>query len=589
MKKFLLILLLAFTAKNYAQFGFLNNYYFNCLESSYQLEYGIVLSSPKGNYEKAQALLNTAYFKSNPEKALLIKALFTYNTQGKNTAFGLIDASDSSIEIKDFSKLWLSFHAKNTSDYAVQLKDFEKNHPQNYDIFKLKFRKLIDYRDSNLWNSIYKEKQKALQSIDSLVGLGSTNKDDKIFFSLIKLDFLAHEEKDRNEGKEDVVYSKEKLLHQLLILWKQDKTLFNPSHLQKMIGDCKSSDCKEALQYIESELNKNNSQSSTEKVYALLMNKDEKQSVSEMERKITDIITREKNEEQLSKIKALLTVFSLSKEPDLGFFMKGLLKPIPFSKEFRLRYAAPQNKTVVLGKINALFEGAEFPELKANIAKDARFREEMETIKSLSAEDLQAVYGMMLFSGYYAKSLKGLGETFGSFSDGPSAEEKKDFKKYIAFLEKNPLYYDSSKYKFNLVQLNSEADVMAFIKETQKLKEKYPGSAAILDNCIYAIAFSNKLITEKEQQHYYLDYFKLVVDVLKVKFSGSTKEENDSNYFGPILNYDSKSPSSYFEDFYDKLSADAKNEAQEYLQKAIAEYPDHKDFNYLKRYIDKKK
>ncbi|RZJ98943.1 MAG: hypothetical protein EOO46_23315, partial [Flavobacterium sp.] len=67
MKKYFVLAFLLLTVKSHSQFDFAKNNYYNCQESSYQLNYGITLSSPiKGNYEKANELLNTPYFKSNP-------------------------------------------------------------------------------------------------------------------------------------------------------------------------------------------------------------------------------------------------------------------------------------------------------------------------------------------------------------------------------------------------------------------------------------------------------------------------------------------------------------------------------------------
>lgn len=587
MKKYLVFTFLLIVAKSHSQFEFAKENYYNCLESSYQLNYGITLSSPiKGNYEKANALLNTAYFNGNPDKALLIKALLAYNTQGEKTAFNILDASSASDEEKEFSKLWLSFYAKNTEEYTTRLNDFEERYPKNHNTLKLKYRAILDYRDANMLNSVYDEKQNALTIIDSLTKIPTLQKDDKLFFSLLKLDFLAHEERDRKKGRKDVSYSEEETIAHLISIWKENKEAFNSEYFLKRIGDCPTADCKEAQVYTFNKTNKFEALTSAEKVYNLFLSMELRQTLPKMESMIDDIVSKEKNEEQLSSIKGIISLFTLSKVPQLGFFSEGTLKPILFSKEFKSRYAAPQDKAIILKKIKKMYDSPELEGFTAAPGMKELFLKEFETAKSLSAPDVQAIYGVLIFSYYYAKSIVGAMPGLGKFNDGPNAVQREDYKKYIDFLDKNPLYFDKSMFLLYAATFHSEQEVMAFIKESEKLREKYPAAWPLIENCMHSVASANALITKNEAQNYYLGCLKLVIDACKVNSSrGKADElENEFYYFGIIQNHQHMYSSKAFtKEFIALLSDDTKKQAEDYLRKSIAEYPNQKSLKDLRR------
>ncbi|RZJ98925.1 MAG: hypothetical protein EOO46_23410, partial [Flavobacterium sp.] len=397
----------------------------------------------------------------------------------------------------------------------------------------------LEYRDANMWNSVYDEKQHALTVIDSLIKIPSMQKDDKLFFSLLKLDFLSHEERDRKKNRKDVFYSEQEAIAHLISLWKENKEAFNAEYLLKRMGDCATADCKEAQAYAFNKSNKFENLPSAEKIYNLLLSMELRQDVPKLEGMINEITSKEKNEEQLSRIKGIISLFSLSKIPQLGFFSKGMLKPISFSKEFKSRYAAPQDKVVVLKKIKDTYESAEMEEFTGAPGMREMFLKEFETAKSLSAPDVQAIYGAMIFSYYYAKSIVQAMTGLGKFNDSPNAVQREDYKKYIAFLDKNPLFFDKSMFLLYAATFHSEQEVMAFIKESEKLREKYPAAWPLIENCMHSVALANALITKKEAQNYYLGHFKLVVDACKVNSSREKLDEleNEFYYFGIMQNH----------------------------------------------------
>lgn len=593
MKKHILLIIVLIASKSQGQFRVFENYYFDCLESSYQMNYGITLSSIEGNYEKANTFLNSDFLKNNPEKQILIKALLCYNTLGKKRAYELIDTNLTSEEKKESAKLWLSFYSKNNEEFNQNYTVFRKKHPDNYEPLKLKFRGHIDYRDKNFWNDIYNEKQNSLRSIDSLLALNSVKNEDRIYFSLIKLEFLKKEETDRKEDKVDIVYPQERLISELLSLWKANKTLFNTSNLSRLIDDCTTDDCKEAIAYLAEEARKTDTSSSTQKTVALLVRQnngdDVKPSVAELEKSIMLIKSTEKSQKEIARINALITVFSLEKEPELGFFFRGMLKPIAFSTAFKQKSTGTQDKASLLADIESVMNEA--AKENGNSGFVENFKNESETLKNLSVDDLKALYGLAVFSQEYAKLLKSAFQTsFLNYSESPSFEEISDIRKYVAFLEKNPLYYDKSAHSFNYPDLKSEKDVWYLIEETKRLKEKFPGSMALLNNCILTLSYNHEAVSDAQKQNFYLIYIKFLCDLFPLMPEKSISDTSEGCDYFPTLNTRNLfSKSNCFEDFYKLLSKESQKELENYISQKLIENPGDKKLISLTNMISKAK
>lgn len=586
MKKCFILLFVLSLTPSIAQIKFLNDYFFDCNYSSYQINYAISLASPNGNYTNAQELLKTHFFKNNIDKATQIQALLTHNTLGKEKAISIINSANISEEEKDFAKLWLSFYTNNTTEYNALLVAFQKKYTANYNPIKLKLRGVLNYRDANMWNEIKEQKPQSIKTLDSLIGLPNVTNEDKLYFSLMKLDFL----KKNDFLSEEKKYSEEELLDKVVELYQKNKSLFELEILKNTLNKSESKKYKNLIKEIDDEQAKTSTYTSTEKVLALLLeynNLDKKIKVSDVESSINKLLSIEKNATEISKIKALLNVFSLPSEPDLGFMMKGILKPIPFSKEFKQSFSSTSlSKQVMVEKINSVLKEPQFAEIDKNSSK---LNEELETIKDLSIEDIHAFYGLIVFSSYYAKSLQSLKYAFGSFQDKPERKDYETVESFIQFLEKNPLYHDDSRYFFNYLDLKNDEGFQKFITQINILKDKFPGSATILRNGLDCIQINNEKVSENNLQYFYTSYFKLAIDYLAISKIIKSKNDYDSELFSGNLRYKLEHGSTYFENFFSVFSQESKKESEQYLDVVLQKNQANKDLNEIKLLITKQK
>lgn len=587
MKKYFILLFALFITKSNAQLDFLKDYYFDCNSNSYQMNYAITLASPNGNYAKALELLNTDSFKKNIENTTKINALLTHNTLGKEKAVAIINNAKISPEEQDFSKLWLSFYTNNTSEYDALLADFKKKYPTNYNPIKLRLRAILNYRDANIWNEIKEKKQQSIKTLDSLISSTNITNEDKLYFSLMKLDFL----KKKDFRTEEKDYSKEELLDKVVELYQKNKSLFQLEILKNNLKKSDSKKYNQLLKEIDDELTKNYESSSTDKVLNLLLehnNSEKKGKVSDLESSINKILSIEKNTTEISKVKALLNAFSLPKEPDLGFFMKGLLDPIPFSKEFKQNsMSTNSSKQTLIENIKSVINEPQFAEIDKNSSK---FNEELETIKDLSVEDINAFYGLIVFSSYYAKSLKGLKYSFGNFQDKPENKDYETIESFLQFLENNPLYLNNSRYFFSYLDLKNDDGFKKFITQFDLLKNKYPGSASILRNGLDCFQINNEKISENNLQYFYISYFKLAIDYLTISRIIKSKNDYDTELFSGNLRYKKEYTfSTYFENFFNAFSNESKKEAEQYLNAVLEKNQDNNNLKEIKSLIAKQK
>lgn len=586
MKKYFILLFVLSLTPSIAQIKFLNDYFFDCNSSSYQMNYAISLASPNGNYTNAQEILKTQFFKNNIDKATQIKALLTHNTLGKEKAISTINSANISEEEKDFAKLWLSFYTNNTTEYDALLVAFQKKYTTNYNPIKLKLRAVLNYRDANIWNEIKEQKPQSIKTLDSLIGLSNVTNEDKLYFSLMKLDFL----KKNDFRSEEKKYSENELLDKVVELYQKNKSSFELEILKNTLNKSESKKYKNIIKEINDEQTNTSTNTSTEKVLALLLehnNSDNKIKVSDIESSINKVLSIEKNATEISKIKALLNAFSLPSEPDLGFMMKGLLKPVPFSKEFKQSFSSTSlSKQELVENIKSVLKEPQFAEVDKNSSK---LNEELETIKDLSIEDIHAFYGLIVFSSYYAKSLQNLKYAFGSFQDKPERKDYETVESFIQFLEKNPLYHDNSRYFFNYLDLKNDEGFQKFITQINLLKDKFPGSATILRNGLDCIQINNEKVSENNLQYFYTSYFKLAVDYLAISKIIKSKNGYDSELFSGNLRYKLEHGSTYFENFFSVFSQESKKESEQYLDVVLQKNQANKDLNEIKLLITKQK
>lgn len=562
-----------------AQLKLFDDYYFDCLTSSYTMNLGITLASPKGSFTKANELLNADFLRNNITESTQIQALLLHNTLGYDKAVDHINKAFISNEEKDFTQLWLHFYTNNHPVYDTMLIAFQKKYPTNYNPIKLKLRAVLNYRDANRWNELKDKKTKSITTIDSLITTPTVKQEDKVFFTLMKLDFLKKNDF-RSEEKEHNI---EELLDVLVDVYQKNKPLFEPETLKNNLEKSESKKYKSLIQEIKNEQLKKVNSTSTEKVLSFLLeyNQNGKNtSVKDLESSINNILSDEKNELEISKIKALISVFSLPKLPDFGFFLKEIFKPIPFSNSFKSKAVTLLNKPELVNNFMIILKESQYETIDIN---DPKIKEELEIIKNLSAEDIQAFYGVVIFSSYYVKSIQSLKYVFGNFQESPQNKDIQSIESYLAFLEKNPLYLNESTYHFTFLELKNDDDIQKFITELNHLKHKFPGAATILKNGLICLGLNTGNISENYLQQFYVHYFKLVADYLAVAKIINTKKDYDLDLFSGMLDYNKDYHyKTNFENFFNEFTASGKKECINYLDTLLQVYPTNNNLKDLK-------
>lgn len=541
------------------------------------MNHAITLSSPEGSFIKVNELLESDFFKKNYEKSVLIKSLVTHNTLGKKKAYEFINGTNLSEENKEFTKLWLSFYVKDYKEYDLLKADFAKKYPENYEPLKLRFRKIIDYRDKNIWNRINEDKSKSISSIDSLLTINSVNKEDKLYFSLMKLDFIN----DSKYNSGDNV-----LIDAVVELYLNNKDSFQKDILIKYISKYEGQKYESLLQKLTEELSDNSNLPSAEKVLTILSDfnsKDKHKSITQVESSIEKILVSEKNASEILKIKALVAVYSLSEEPDLGFFMGGVLKPINFSNTFKAKFSISEKQPIVKA-IELFLTSPEFEKKRVNL----KLEYIVDDIKNLSKEDLQACYGLMIFSTYFSKSLNNLKLALGNFQDESEEIDIKNTANYISFLEKNPLYLNKKEYRFSILKLNTDEEFFDFLNKFKLVKDKFKGSSSILKNGIIVLKLNCESISEANLQKFYAEYFKLIVDYIVVSKNENYNYDLDFYYeFLRLKNDNNEYFGNHFGNFVKALSDDDKLECLKYLNQVLLENPDVESLREMKLKINR--
>lgn len=290
MKRIILVLILGISNLGFSQFKLFQQYYFDCENGSYEMNQAISYSSYEGNYEKAKELLTKQdFFQKNTDEKLKIEALLAFNLFGEKKSNEIIETSTLSKENKDFAKLWVSFYT-DKDKFNKQVIVFREKYPNNYEVLKLKMRKIINYRDKNMWNEIKEDKPNSIATIDSLLNLNSLSPQNKLFFSLMKIDFES-----KNDFREEKEASEKKLRNELLDLYEVYKDYFSGHQLLKILKDCDNSKCNEIKKEAAEKINKQNTSSSTELALGYLMNynnSEGKVSIAELEKTINTILVK---------------------------------------------------------------------------------------------------------------------------------------------------------------------------------------------------------------------------------------------------------------------------------------------------------
>lgn len=574
MKKIVaLLVLLSFNL--HAQFSFFNFNYADCTENSFQEQLGINLSVPhEGSFKKVKDQLNSEYYKNHKIEAFYIESLLNYNTLGKIKTHQIISQSVLSSEDKDFLKVWLSYYSKNSDDYKKLSQDFKKKYKNNLNLSKLELRKnLVDIQ--KFFNSKREERENGLLCVDSILQT-KLNTDDRLYFSLLKLDFQNF---DKDYVKNDVLkfYAFKKL-------WSQSKDRMNYIAVSRMVKRCEK-DCDDIENWIAEQQNAERKFKGAEQVYLLILkqSKSENPSVQELQNDIHGIFNKETSENQKDQIKGLVTSCALEKVPNLGLFMNNYNSKIKFEPSFIEKFSLQCTKE------NCFEKFKELGDFFVKTIDKNKINEMYNKLKKYSLDDIKAGYGLLVYVNYMNSMMKsGFEDELGMYTDHKPNEFYYETSVMLSYLSENPLYFEERDYTFDksYSEIKTKEDLLKLNLEMDKLVQKYPGSLGIRMKQITLKDHFKKLIPQTELQNFYFDYFTNIIEFYSINQKWDFREF-ESLFFDSYSQEGKFGSWNPFQNFYRKLSKDSINKINKFLDQKIKEFPVSQNIKSIASRIEK--
>ncbi|MBB4807602.1 hypothetical protein HNP38_002908 [Chryseobacterium defluvii] len=547
-----------------AQVGFFDSYFMFTQKDFYNLNEGISHSTYEdGDYKKTIELLQSDYYRSNPEPAFYINSLLTYNTKGKDAAFEMVSKSSYSNEKKEFLKLWLTYFSEFRDDYKILFSAFEKKYPDNPEFFK--FKTYLETKEySKLFGNSKEFCETFYKKMDEAIANSKFSEENKMFFRLAKLDI--------KDFKEEYEEAKKMRIDTLYNLWKGNKNLFSYKGLEKTISGCENSKCMEMNAWIltEERNTEKNIYSAEEEILGKLIAQEKEGNkgipVAELENTL-ELFLSKLDDGKKEDFKALLSIYFLDKEINFGIMMKGLFNPIPFSMNFRKKYQSLLTKEQIVSRMKQMSEDPKYTNA-FNEGAIVKFQKEIDKLKVYGIDDLRAMYGLLVFSNYYGGLLSKSFEKIGMRTNHPSEKQNANYKEFLKFYDENPMYNKKDLYFDGMItDVRTYADLQDFISGTDALIVKYKGSLPIRSMALQMIGWKKNLVPKEKYQEYLSMFFIRLVDlydeIQSVYFDNNDYMlltnivlEGDQRYNYPIYN-----------DFYKLFSNDNLEKGYQYLLK----------------------
>ena len=503
MKYFALFLLFLSININ-AQLDFFYSSYLLADKKFYALNEGILYADPEeGDYQLALKHINSNDFKNDSESKLLLSTLLDYNTKGKTATFSELDSKPLTKEEKEFVKVWVSYYA-NALESDVLAKNFEEKYPNNVEYIKFWISKKTKLKSRLFYNSNGDE----LKVIDRGISLVTNNEDDLRFFQLAKLDFVNDRIGQKSLENFDQLYQ----------LWKLNPDKFSYKGMMKFrIGDCNDEKCNAINKWITKEEKSNTSPKSTEYqlVLLLLENREKLQlPLPELENEINALIASSKNEETKAQLKSIVNIYALPKSPSLGMMMDGLIKPIPFSNEFRTKNKLNYSKDQTITFLKNLISSQKI-NFRTQDINEKDVLSEIESYKKYSLEDVHALFGVSAFTFYYKDIFN---DAFKNLGKVPKSEIKNDqassYKEYLKFYEENLFHDYNEELGIDFEDLKTYEDLQNFMRICENLIAKFPGTIVLREMYLDKLYKYKALVPKDRFQEFQYHYFTYWVNLI---------------------------------------------------------------------------
>lgn len=570
MNKYYPVLILLLTSISYSQFKPHTPLLVDCLNSSFNLNYAITLCSYTGDYHKALAFINNSKKNIDENEKLFINALLTHNLYGKEKSDLEIAQLPIDDESKELIKLKILLHSSHPS-FDEHYTKFIQKYPKNHQALKLKYKKLLLKEPLLSKNATIN----IISEIDSLMNSNSLKNEEKVYYSILKIDFL----KQKEYYSLSALIDKKEITKRLLNIFNQNKELFNLEYFKYKLQyyDENSKLSAETLEYIKNNESSKTEVTSTNEAFELLSTQSSKKNKLPkkiFESQIVKIIQEEKDSLEIKNIKALLHFFTLIDIKKLPYY--GTLNPLEYSSTITSLF----NKETNITTINSIESFLNTPKVIGILEYDYDtdysyyFQKNKENLKTAEApnNELQQLYGLIVYGIYNKKkSIENLLQEFNVLYLKPNKKFKNAID-YLNFLDKNPLFLE----EYSGFPIDSSFNLLHFIQEFNTLKEKYKGSVAILKFGLQQMIDAKKLANENNKEIYYVTFYKTLLDLMSISYDSSL----DFKYFEPSTQYGRLFDTSYNDAipfFYQVLSKENQIIIQNYAYQKLQLNPTNED------------
>ncbi len=387
-----------------------------------------LFASPDGDYKKALELFTTGAIKQNTLQFFYAEALRRRLMEGSPSAEMYIDSLYTTGKLTEENRLYLLAYTalltSNTDDYELFYKQLRAKFPASLSAPRLPFLfylKMMDIKSSYKNDSLLSSMKLQFDTILKKQGLSPEY---FIFYSLAKIDLDRY-----NNNEETAIFQ---------FLWNKYPESLDAREIEHRIRDCQTNECKKLKRDIllkrqpepYSEgflLDSLHSFADNAQTYTPSANK-----VASLEKILGNYIRNAKSSLEKETIKSIIKYITLNNEMPASYrYAGGSTVKLPYSANFKNMLKAALPKDSIFKMVSK--RAKEFSEVKFTDGEIIEFK------KKMNREDLSFFLGLLI-------SMKHIEKRYEFFTWGePGSDDRENWAAFIAYLRKNPLYYDDER------------------------------------------------------------------------------------------------------------------------------------------------
>jgi hypothetical protein len=580
-----------------AQFDSFNNYFIYCENSTFKENYARLSASYNGNYNKAKEFIEKdSIILNNPILKVKIESLLKFNLNGEEFALSFIKNSNLNIEDKDYIKIWLATFTNEINNdkdkYEAYLKldnELGLKYPKNYKIIKLKLEMFLFKGDKS-----EKTYENNLNKIDSLINCNHIYPEDKLYFNLLKLDYIKFKD-NPNMHRYGHKATPDKVFYKNIInLYNTNKNKFNLLTLYKTLIDCDSKDCEIIKNKVIDSVYLDKNRLASERTIMMLYNYSffKLHSKSKVENLLKLILDNEKDEEEIFKIKAVINSYTINRSNLLNglskekrvFVSSSLIEGINFSSSIEKAFSFNYSKEIVDNYILK-----QYKEKNKYLLKFTKEEELKEQLNKADLNDLSNFIGEMLIvkhdddkntlKRYFLFNINKKRNMFDEYT----------IDEFLTEIDSNPLHSLSShslgRTNFiNSLVIKSSKELTSLLNKLYDVKKRHLYSKSVDQKIMTTLYLNREFINNTNNTLFHNCFIKSLLDYVDSNY------DFKKDFFSSLIHWEKDSYDSSLNGYYQSMNSESKIIVERELIDAITKSPRNENLNEIyKEFLDAKK